>query len=186
MATTKTPSDPTEQPDAEASGIRVELWAFLIMVTLALVGAGITELEHSGGRLYWLFLVLAYAGISIALAWRRHHKDPGHSLWPVIRRQVLHWLGALVAINIILFFESVDIASRGAAADYSVLVLALSCYLAGIHINWAYLPLSLILAVMAVGLGYLDQLSLFGVLIPIALIAAWLVAKRRFGDTAGS
>lgn len=185
MATTEKPSDPTKKPDADASAIRVELWAFVIMVALALVGAGVTEIEHSGGRLYWLFLVLAYAGISIALAWRRHHKDPGRPFWPVIRSQVLHWFGALIAINIVLLFESADIGDRGAAADYSLLVLAVSSYLAGIHINWVYLPLSLILGVMAVGLGYLDQLSLFFVLIPIAVVAVWWVAKRLLRGATG-
>jgi hypothetical protein len=57
--------------------------------------------------------------------------------------------------------------------------------LTGIHISWVYLPLSLILGVMAVGLGYMDQLPLFFVLIPIAVIAVWWVAKRRLGGTIG-
>jgi hypothetical protein len=155
------------------------------MVVLALVGVGVTQIEPSGGRLYWLFLVLVYAGISIVRAWQRH-KGQGRSPWAAIRDQVLHWLGTLVAINIVLWFESVDIASRGAAADYSLLILALSCYLAGVHLHWTYLPLSAVLVVMALGLGYLDQLSLFAVIVPLGALAVWVVARHRPGQAAGS
>jgi hypothetical protein len=130
-------------------------------------------------------LVVVYGGISVVRAWQTASVH-GQAVWPRVRSQVLHWLGTLVAVNIVLWFESVDIASRGAAADYSLLILALSCFLAGVHINWVYLPLSAILAVMAVGLGYLDQLSLFAVLIPLAVLAVWIVARRRPDSAAGS
>lgn len=172
------------QGSAEASSLRVDLWLFGVMVALALVGVGVTQIEHRGGRLYWLFLVLVYAGISIVRAWQRHRGE-GRPLWARIRAQALHWLGTLVAINVVLWFESVDIASRGAAADYSLLILALSCYLAGVHLYWAYLPLSAVLVAMALGLGYLDQLSLFAVVVPLGLLAVWMVARRGSGHTAG-
>jgi hypothetical protein len=159
----------------------VEFWSLVLMVVLALAGIGVTQVEHSGGKLYWLFLVLVYAAISLGLAWRRHREEDQRFL-PLIRVQVLHWLGALVAINIVLFFESVDIASRGAAADYTLLILALSCFLAGVHINWVYTPLGVVLAVTAVGLGYLDQLSVFVLVVPVAVLAVWVFAKHKLGS----
>jgi hypothetical protein len=155
------------------------------MMALALAGVGVTQVVHSGGKLYWLFLVLIYAAIGMVLTWRRHARD-GQHLWSIIRVQVLHWLGTLVAINIFLFFESADVASRAAAADYSLLLLALSCSLAGVHINWAYLPLGVVLAVTAVGLGYLDQPSLYIVVIPVAILAVWIFARHKLGKAAGT
>jgi hypothetical protein len=152
------------------------------MLALALVGIGVTEIKHSGGKYYWMFLVLVYAGIGIAMAWQRA-KSKSQPIWPMIRNQVLHWLGALVAINIVLLFETGDIASRGAAADYSLLILALSCYLAGIHFNWSYLLLGGVLAIIAIGLGYLDQISLFVLVLPLAALAVWIFARQRLGKT---
>lgn len=159
------------------SSLRVDLTIFILMLALALVGVAVTQLEHSGGRLYWLFLVLVYAGISIVRAWPRG-KHQGQAVWPMISAQVFHWFGALVAINVVLFFEAADIAPRGSAADYSLLILGLSCYLAGVHFNWTYLPLGLLLTVMAVGLGYLDQLSVYGLVVPLAALAVWAFLRR--------
>ena len=185
MATPTSPKGATATPDADRSSLKVDLWLFIIMLVLALVGVGVTQVEHAGGKLYWLFLVLVYAGISVVRAWQRA-KERGAPVWPMIRAQVFHWLGALVAINIVLYYESVDIASRGAAADYSLLILALSCYLAGVHFNWSYSLLGALLAVMAVGLGYLDQLSLYALVIPLAVLAVWIFVKRKGTDAVAS
>jgi len=182
MADSRSPGAASEKSSADKGGARLDLWLFVLMLVLALVGIGVTEVEHSGGKLYWLFLVLVYAGISLVRSWQGA-RGQGQPVWPMIRAQVFHWLGALVAINIVLLYESVDIASRGAAADYSLLVLALSCYLAGVHFNWAYALLGGVLAVVAVGLGYLDQLSLVALVLPLAALAVWFFAKRRLGTT---
>jgi len=183
MTNTKSPDGVTTRSSIDKSSVRMELWLLVFMVALALVGVGVTQVVHSGGKFYWIFLVLVYAAIGLALAWRRRATE-GQHLRHLMWTEVLHWLGTFVAINVVLFFESADIASRGVAADYSLLVLALSCYLAGVHINWAYMPLSLVLTVTAVGLGYLDQLSVFVLVIPVAILAIWVFARHRLKATA--
>lgn len=180
MADIKNASESTHPSTGDKSGTRVDLWLFALMLALALVGVGIAQVKDSGGRYYWLFLLLVYAGIGVVRGWQRH-KGEGRGLWPTIRTQVLHWLGSLVAIYIVLFFESVGISPRGAAADYSLLILALSCYLAGVHFYLAYLLLGAVLAVTAVGLGYLDQMSLFALVVPLSVVAIWIFAKRGVG-----
>lgn len=185
MAPIDNPSTRSSNRDSERPGINLDLWLLIIMIVLALVGVGVTQVEHAGGKLYWLFLVLVYAAVSVVRAWQGA-KAQGRPIWPMIRAQVLHWLGTLVAINVVLWFESADVASRGAASDYTLLVLALSCYLAGVHFNGSYLLLGAVLAVAAVGLGYLDQLSLFAVMIPLAVAAVWVYAKGRIANAAGS
>jgi len=181
MTDIESPGDAAPKTNPETTGWRLELWLFVLMLVLAIAGVGVTQMVATGGKLYWLFLLLVYALISLVLDWRRQARgdESGRSVWYRLRTQLLHWLGALVAVNIVLFFESVDIASRGAAADDTLMVLALSCYLAGVHFNWIYMPLSVILAVMAVGLGYLDQLSLFSLLIPLGVMAIWMFIRIR-------
>jgi hypothetical protein len=99
----------------------------------------------------------------------------------MIRSQVLHWLGALAAIQIVLLFESSGTTDRGPAADYTLLVLALSAFLAGVHFNWTFMLLGALLAVIAVALQELAQLTVYLVTVPLALLAIWVVYKRRFG-----
>jgi hypothetical protein len=75
-----------------------------------------------------------------------------------------------------------DAAGSGLKVDLwllSLLILALSCYLAGVHFNGSYALLGVLLAVMSVGLGYLDQLSLFPLMIPLAVLAVWIFARRK-------
>lgn len=174
----QTPND-TVAAGGERGSLRVDLWLFIVMLVLALIGVGMTQIETTGGRLYWLFLVVVYATVSLVRA-SLQAKRRMQPVWPMISAQVFHWLGALVAINLVLLFEGVDVTSRGAASDFSLLILALSCYLAGVHFYWIFLLLGVVLAVIAVGLGYLDQLSVFVVVLPVAALAVWLVLKRKF------
>jgi hypothetical protein len=160
---------------------RTDFWMFVFMLALAILGAAVSQAVDTGGRYYWLALVLIYAAISITRTYLRA-RDQAQSLWSMIGAQVLHWVGVLVAINIILLFESSGVSDRGPAADYSLLVLALSCYLAGVHFDWTFMLLGGILAVIAVGLGYLDQFSIYLVTIPLALLATWIVYKRNFAS----
>lgn len=168
-----------QRAGADHAGRRMDFWLFLVMLALAIGGVAITQIEQSGGWRYWLFLVVVYAAISIGCAWLQAGRL-GQPVWSMIRAQVLHWLGTLVAISIVLLFEASDITDRGPASDFSLLVLALSCFLAGVHFNWTFMLLGGILAVIAVALGYLDQLSVFALVLPIAALAVWIVFKRKF------
>jgi len=178
MATTSSSHDTTTASAGHGAALRVDLWLLIFMLGLALVGVGITQVMATGGKLYWLFLVLVYAAISVVRAWQKA-RISGTGDWSMVRAQALHWLGAIVAINIVLVFESAEISTRGVAADYSLLVLALACYLAGVHFNWGYAILGGMLAVMAVALGYLDQMTLIWVLLPLTLLVIWLLVKHH-------
>lgn len=157
-----------------------DFWIFVILLILAIIGAGISSVDDQGGHRYWSGLVLAYGLVCVARSWFLA-KGEGASVWPMISTQVLHWLGALVTIQLILFFEAGGMTDRGPAADYALLVLALSTYLAGVHFNWTYMVLGAILAVIAVALQELEQLTLYLVTVPLALGAIWIVYKRKFG-----
>ena len=168
--------------DLKAATARADFWVFVVMLVLALVGAGVSEVEDRGSFLwlYWFGLILVYAGISITRSWLRA-KRQGQAVWPLIRTEVLHWLGALIAIKIVILFAAMGITDRGPASDYSLLILALSCYLAGVHFDWTCMLLGVILAVIAVAVGFLDQLSvIFMVVLPVAAIAVWIVYRRKF------
>lgn len=170
-------------PGGDRAGQRLDFWLFVGMLALAIGGVGVAEIRQTGGWLYWIVLVVVYAIISVLRAWLRA-KHSGGAVWPMIRAQVLHWLGTLVAIKIVLLFEAADITDRGPASDFSLLLLALSCFLAGVHFDWTFMLLGVVLAVIAVALGYLDQLSVFMLILPIAALAVWIVFKRKLGSAA--
>lgn len=163
---------------------RTDFWIFLALLLLALGGAALSEVEDYGGHYYWSFLVIVFGAVSIARTWQ-DGQGQEVPIWPLIRTQVLHWMGALVAIQIVLLFEAAGITDRGPAADYTLLVLALSTFLAGVHFNWTFLLLGCILAATAISVGFLDQISIFLVTVPLALLAIWIVFRRRFRPQTG-
>lgn len=180
------PASTTGQPSEIATVIagtaalplRVELWGFAGLLVLALIGAGLNEDDATSRWIYWSALVVVYGGVSIGLTWLRT-RNQGLPTWTRLRDEVLHWLGALVAIKIVLLFELEDITARGAAADMSLVLLALSTFSAGARFHWVYLPLGIILAVTAIGVGFLDQYSLYLVILPLAVVSFFLLFWLR-------
>jgi hypothetical protein len=183
MAHLHSPAEDRATPDTaphfgiDPSSLRIDLWLFVGMLALALGGVAVTQIEHTGGKLYWVFLVGVYAAISLGRTWIKHRHD-GLPMWSMLRHQVYHWVGTMVAINIVLWFEVQGITDRGPASDFSVLILALSCYLAGVHYSWPFMLLGGVLAIIAIGLGFLDQLSIFALAIPAAALAVWVVVRH--------
>jgi hypothetical protein len=174
---TDTP-EPTGATGMDRANLKVDFWLFVLMLALAIIGVGITQLATSGGWRYWAILAVIYAGISVVRTWQLA-KPAGTPVWSMIRAQVLHWAGTLVAIMIVLRFQSADITGRGPTSDFSLLILALSCFLAGVHFNPMFMLLGAILAIIAVALGYLDQLSIFVLIAPLVALAAWIAFKHR-------
>jgi hypothetical protein len=183
MTDTPNPTGTTETTGIDPASFQVDFWLFVLMLALAIIGVGVTQLAASGGWRYWIGLAVVYAGISVVRTWQLA-KRAGKPVWRMVRSQVLHWAATLVAIKIVLLFESSHITDRGPASDFSLLILALSCFLAGVHFNPMFMLLGAILAIIAVALGYLDQLSIFVLIVPLAALAVWIAFKRKF--SAGS
>jgi hypothetical protein len=153
--------------------------AAIIMVLLALGGIGLSNAEPRVVETYWISLVPIYGLLCIGTAWRM--APPGTSFGTAeIGRQVLHWLGIAVAL-------AVDYAIRGsgqeaglAAGLNAMLLLALGCYLAGVHLQWLFAVVGMLLVVAGfVVVKFNEYLWLIFVVGGIA-IAFMLVFDRLF------
>ncbi len=60
-----------------------------------------------------------------------------------------------------------------------MVILALSTYLAGLHFERMFVLIGIILAIMAVAGAVVEQYTLWLMIIPTSLIAAWLFLKSR-------
>jgi hypothetical protein len=160
------------------SGRRLQFWLFCVLLVLALIGMGLTQATQDGGALYWLILLWIYALFSLVRAWlqARERHEP---IWSEIHLHLFHWLGALVALHLIFVLERHDILSRDAASNVSMVILALSSYLAGLHFERMFLLIGIVLAIMAVIGAFVEQYTLWLILVPSSLIAAWLFFKSK-------
>jgi hypothetical protein len=155
----------------------------IAMVLLAMVGAAVTLADAAWARTYWLTLVPIFGVMCTVAAW-----DDTRALDRMVVRQILHWLS--VGLAIILDFNFLQARGEQTAAATglsSLLILALGCLLAGIHLDWLFAAVGLLLLLMVVIVSvaqeYLALVFLAGVLIIALLLGAqWFTRRMRGPD----
>jgi hypothetical protein len=156
-----------------------------IMALLALVGTAITLADASWARTYWLVLVPVYGALCVFVAWYRTGQFGG-----TVMRQILHWLS--VAVAMVLDFaclQGTGEQTATAAGLSSLLILALGCVLAGIHLEWLFalvgVLLALILVIVSVAQQYLTIAFLVAGLAALGFAAYWVMGRRAPPDRSG-
>lgn len=175
----------TSPPNASHASKRwkARLTVSLTMLTLALVSLIIMGLH----RAYWIFTYLmagADALLCIWLVWYVKRNDgsrfPGN-LW----HMVLHWVGLAVVLYLIGLCINRGVISPTEAGLFSLLVLALTLYLAGIYTDTTFVLVGLVLALMAAG-TVLIKPYLWMVMVPIIVIVGLLIFLMITRDRAQS
>src|SRR5262245_5641259 len=161
-----------------------------VMVLLALLGVGLTTSNRSIASTYWMSLVPVYGLLCVGTAWVRARHEGGLP-WAAVLRQVLHWLGIAGALALdFAIRETGEEAGRSAGLN-ALLLLALGCYLAGIHLEWHFAIVGILLTLAPVLLAKAEQYMWLFFVIGIAAAAAllgwrWLLAKVRARKSPGS
>lgn len=156
---------------------KVGLIVAIIMVVLALVGVALSTSSRVNAPKYWMSLVPVYGLLCIGVAWFRAKQ--GECGPREVLRQVLHWLviGGAVALDFMM---------RGTGEESSLvsglnalLLLAVGCFLAGVHFEWLFTFVGLILITTLVVVVKADQ-YLWLVVIVGALGAAAMFGTMRW------
>jgi hypothetical protein len=148
-----------------------------VMALLALVGTGITLADASWSRAYWLALVPVYGVLCVIAAWQRTGQFTGSVL-----RQILHWLS--VAAVIVLDFTLLRRGEQPALGTglSSLLILALGSLLAGIHLEWLFALVGLLLiaifAVVSLAQQYVTVVFLAAAAVVLIFAAYWALRRR--------
>jgi hypothetical protein len=107
------------------------------MVLLALLGVALTTTGKSIAPPYWISLAPVFGVLCAGTAWARHRHAAGLRREEVIR-QILHWLGVAVALGLDFFVRGSGVETGQAAALNAMLLLALGSFLAGVHLEWHF------------------------------------------------
>jgi hypothetical protein len=162
---------------------KIQFYALCGMLLLALIGMGLSQALQKGSWWYWLFIVVVYAILSL---WRSTSKakKKDKPIRSLISRELGHWVILLAFLGVIFLLEQKEIISRDASSDIALLLLALSCCLAGVHFDWLMLLVGIFLTVMVVAMATLDQYSIVLWVIMI-LMAVGAAAFYYFKSTSG-
>ena len=132
-------------------------------------------------RDYWMALVPVYGLLCIFTAWKRARPDE-----QLVLRQLLHWAGIAGAVALDFSIRSTGLETQVASGLNALLLLALGCFLAGVHLDWLFVPVGLLLTLTLFLVAKADQ-YLWLILVAAALpLAGWIVVKRVSRGAAGS
>jgi len=151
-----------------------------IMVILALIGVGLTTTYRSVALRYWMTLVPIYGLLCVATAWLRSQQDAAFDFGAVIR-QVVHWLGVGAAVALDFYINSAGEETGSASGLNALLLLAIGCFLAGVHLQWLFTLVGVLLALALICLLKVDQYLWLIFLVGGLLAAALFVSRRLFG-----
>jgi hypothetical protein len=165
---------------------KIALVVAVIMVLLALLGVGLSTAagaKSTTAYIYWVSLVPLYGALCVWCAWA--HLGVGHKFtMALVWRQVWHWLGIGIALGLDFMIRQTGEESSMGAGMVALLVLALGCYLAGIHFEWLFILvgalLSATLFVVAQAEQYMWLIFVVGmVAIALMLALAWYARATR-------
>jgi len=154
-----------------------------VMVVLALLGVGVTTTSPAAAPAYWISLVPIYGLLCVSFAWARARHEQGLRR-PAVIRQLFHWLGIGVALGLDFYIRGTGEETGVAAGMNALLLLALGCYLAGIHLEWLFVfvgvLLTLALLVVAKSEQYLWLIFVVGgIAVAGMLVLGWFLGKTR-------
>jgi hypothetical protein len=188
---TSTPSSPIIPPapgglNALTARIETSVLHRILVVgalgILIMLGLFLANYSPRWADWYWsaMFPVFGLVCLTHQLAAGDTHGLPA---WQVGLMQALHWLGPILAVRII-FLQL----ARGQMAADSVrlmilLVLAVTVYLAGIHFDRAFIWVSIVLALAALGgteiEAYFWLICVIGLVMAALVVFSTVLIRRR-------
>ena len=134
------------------------------MLLLSLVGVGITDWAPQHSWKYWSYLVPVFGIITIVETWRSRRPDERKLNLPM--PQIMPWSKAP-------FLPQGNPVAE-IAGLVNLMMLALATFLAGVHFDWTYLLVGVVLGCFAASAAFVEQYLLLWML-PVAAVAAAII-----------
>jgi hypothetical protein len=144
----------------------------IALIALSAIGIAVTDFSPRYGFWYWMAMVPIFGGFSLYSGWSKATSQ-GISVSTVLRTQLLHWIGLLVAIVIVFFLLRTGRINNIEAGIVALLMFAFATFLAGVHFDWRYMVVGIILGAAVVGAALVQE---FIWMIMIPIVAAIILA----------
>ena len=177
---TSTPLDNNPKQSFSKS-VKSEEAIIVTLIVLSTVGIAITNFRPFESYYFWLAMVPVFGLTSLYIGWSKARKR-GEGISRIIWLQLLHWGGLLAAIGLIylLYYQTGRI-DNNQLALLTLLSLALATFLAGVHFEWRFMVVGVILGAAVAGAAFVEQVIWMIILPVVALIVlAVFWWKRSF------
>jgi hypothetical protein len=119
-----------------------------VLGAMVMIGLFLSNYSSEKALYYWCAMFPLFGVASIAHEFTRP-RTTNIAFWPILLRQVLHWIGPVIAVKILFMQHARGQMSTDAVALTTVLVLAVTCFLAGIDFEPSFLWVSALLVLAA-------------------------------------
>ncbi|MGB9438507.1 MAG: hypothetical protein WCB15_11230 [Desulfobacterales bacterium] len=156
----------------------------IVLIVLSILGIGITDFSPADSYKYWVAMVPIFCGACLILEWSRV-RGKGFKWTTILRTQLLHWAGLLVAVRLVfemLHKGRLDNENTGLVI---LLLLALSVFLAGIHLGWRLCLVGGFLGAALVAATYIEEYVWVLVIIGLAVLIIVSLWKHFVGSEDG-
>jgi len=116
---------------------------------LVMIGLFLTNVSRLHARYYWSAMFPIFGIVCLWHELVSSSADPIPT-WRRIIRQVLHWLGPIAAVQIIFLQLARGQMDADAVALVTLVILAVTCFMAGVHMDRSFYWVSAALALAAV------------------------------------
>ena len=108
-----------------------------VLGVMVMIGLFLSNYSSEKARYYWcaMFPIFGLACLAHELAAGRACEI---ALWRILLRQALHWIGPIVAVKILFMQHARGQMSTDAVALTIILLLAVTCFLAGVHFDLSF------------------------------------------------
>jgi len=107
-----------------------QLWMAVALGALGVAGPAIEARTEGVAWWYWVLVLPVFAYLS----WRLGRRE-GQTFWPAAGTLMVHWLGVLLALNIVALLVHTEELGRPAGGIVSLLLLGLGCFAAAVHVH---------------------------------------------------
>lgn len=144
---------------------------------LGLFGLVLEYITRTSAWWYWVVITPIFGFVAVRLE-SESAGGKDRPLWPLVRRQLLHWGGFLAALPLIAILVRNEVLSGKSQGLLTLLILTLTTYFAGISLNRVFLPASGALVVVTL-LATVVEKYVFILFIVLALgLAAYMVYQK--------
>ena len=157
---------------------RTQMFLTLGLLLLSMGGIAVLQFRSEHAMTYWLIMVPIFAVVNAVGAWPHAHDDTARR-GELVRRLVLHWMSLVLAIALI--FLVMDGTSIGGEESgmIAALLLALTCFLAGVHFDWHFLVLGTVLGLTVAGGAVAEQYFWFAMIVVVIAAIVVTVVRRK-------
>jgi hypothetical protein len=155
--------------------LQIAFGVALLMVLLAMIGVGLTTTNRVNAPTYWLSLVPVYGLLCMGVAWyRKRHGATGL----LVLKQALHWLVIGFAIWLDFYIRGTGEMTGEAAGFNALLLLSIGCLLAGVHLEWMFALVGVLLAATLILVVKAEQYLWLAFIVGAILVALMFGVMR--------